>query len=303
MLQFTKKVVFLCICVIWCCACEEDVDFKGAEYTPKIVVYSIFTQGKPVEVFLTKNYGIHSSIPNEYISMAEVELYRGDEFIEELTVSLSSNPRIPPSFKTIDFLPEMGVEYTLRAKVDGFKEVEAMSYIPMAQPLAKLELVEFTSKDLGLETIFDYTLAVGIIDKPVEENYYHLNIYQQVYDFAGLQTDTLNKLITFSNKDNNNNFLASQTGGVLLSDEFTYDHFELDVSVSVNPDFQELGKVIAELRSVSKEYYLFHTSSTRQNLTQGNFFNEPVFLYNNIKNGIGTFSGYNIYSDSLSIEF
>ncbi|MCB0476306.1 MAG: DUF4249 family protein [Flavobacteriaceae bacterium] len=54
-----------------------------------------------------------------------------------------------------------------------------------------------------------------------------------------------------------------------------------------------------EFRTVSEDYYLYHSSITRQNYSEGSSFAEPVFVYNNIENGHGVFAGFNTSVDSV----
>ncbi len=95
---------------------------------------------------------------------------------------------------------------------------------------------------------------------------------------------------------------ASIGGGLLLEDNPFMDGLTFRVSIEVSPEFQLIGKVFAELRTVSEEYYLFHTSVTRSQGQEDGPFTEPVTIFNNVTNGHGIFAGYNASRDSTSLE-
>ena len=51
-------------------------------------------------------------------------------------------------------------------------------------------------------------------------------------------------------------------------------------------------KVYVELRTITQEYYKYHSSLARQLIVRQDPFAEPVTIYNNIEGGYGNFSGF-----------
>ena len=77
--------------------------------------------------------------------------------------------------------------------------------------------------------------------------------------------------------------------GVIFSDEFfNGKNYELVIYI----DKQYTPFLFTELRSVSKEYFLYMRSYFKYVQTNGDFLAEPVMVYNNINNGIGIFAGF-----------
>lgn len=57
-------------------------------------------------------------------------------------------------------------------------------------------------------------------------------------------------------------------------------------------DTEELGKLYIEVKTVSEEYYLYHTSLSRQLISRQDPFAEPIPVFNNVQGGSGNFSGF-----------
>jgi hypothetical protein len=63
----------------------------------------------------------------------------------------------------------------------------------------------------------------------------------------------------------------------------------------------DLKRVYVELRTITEEYYKYHSSLARQIIVRDDPFAEPVTIFNNIEGGYGNFSGFspNISSSDL----
>jgi len=102
-----------------------------------------------------------------------------------------------------------------------------------------------------------------------------------------LESDKNNPAVTFHFED----------GGVLFTDE-DFDGQKATLTFYSLLSFNNAahqGKVVGELRTVSKDYYLYHTSLSRQIANKDRPFVEPISVYSNIENGLGIFSGYTVY--------
>ena len=143
------------------------------------------------------------------------------------------------------------------------------------------------------------------------ENYYHINLLQQFKAYDIVENDTLYFLeemrpILFSNQMNTNFQVAHIGGGLLLKDEGVDGQTirrELPVEFTYLPTRDELGKLFIELRAVSKEYYQYFSTISRQNGVSDMPFADPVIVYDNINGGQGVFAGFSTSSDSLTIGY
>ncbi|MEO0338437.1 MAG: DUF4249 family protein, partial [Bacteroidota bacterium] len=107
------------------------------------------------------------------------------------------------------------------------------------------------------------------------------------------------------NPANNDNFqVAHYEGGVLLEDtpfNGEIKTYTVPIDVEISPDSELPGKIIAELRTVSEEYFLFYSTVSRQVNAQELNFTEPVIIFNNIENGRGIFAGFSSSNRSIPI--
>lgn len=305
-----RLIPFLAFAILFA-ACERPVDLNLDEFKPQLVVLSNFVPDQYVEVQISATRSPLNNSEPEYIANAKVDLYLGQQLLETLTL-IPGNNDAPPFYISKQVKPITGVTYTLRAEAPDFEPVEASSSIPTPTPISGLSISEVIAEPgtKPLHTRYSYNVTI-FFDEPKEKgNYYHLNFYQQLYNYRLAGTDTIKTSYVllkrkFSSLDDENTMISYFDGGVLFEDKkingmpVKYT-FPLDVELEKNR--QLLGDVYAELRTVSKEYYLYYNSLSRQRTSAGGPFAEPVILYNNIENGQGIFAGYNPIFESIAIK-
>lgn len=297
--------------IIICCAitaCERPVDLELPPPKPSLVVLSNFTLGKLVEVSVSRSQPILDEGPVEYIYNAVVELYEEDRMVEILELRKGKNPGDPPYYTTVRTQPRTGVKYTIRVHATNYPTVTAHSTIPEPIKISHLTIENKEQKEAsdGLSAEYSYNVRLNFDDPVGKINYYHLKFYQQLREFIVRGEDTLIKdevyLQTEIANNINNDVLQSYFGGgVLFQDNPFPDGLSFPLKVGFNPRRYLLGLVLVELRTVSEEYYLFHTSINRQHLQEEGPFTEHVSIYNNVENGHGNFAGYNTSLDSISL--
>lgn len=297
------RLISFLIFAIFFAACERPVELNLDTFKPQLAVISSFAPNQLVEVQISATRSPLNTSEPEYIANAQVDLYLGSQLLETLTL-VPAKKDAPPYYISQQVKPIAGATYTLRAKAPGFESIEAFSTIPTPTPIERLSISDVIAEPgtQPLNIKYSYDVTISFNDPKNEVNYYHLNFYQQLYTYRLEGNDTI---ITgddlflkrkFSAIDDENTMISYFDGGVLFEDKkingmpvkFT---FPLDVELEKN--HQLLGNVYAELRTVSKEYYLYYNSLSRQRTSAGGPFAEPVILYNNIENGQGIFAGYN----------
>ncbi len=291
-------------------SCEDAVELDLGNFEPKLVVVSNFAPDEPLEVFVSKTRSVLNNDAPHYISDATVQLYRGDNLLETLQYVPASGDQ-PPRYISSTYTPEIGTPYTLRAETPKFGPVEAQSVIPQAAAIRALNIADVSAQQISPDSLaFFYRVEIVFSDPPNVQNYYHLNFYQQTWDYIVEEGDTVIvrsnfKNVNFSSENDNNAFIAYFDGGVLFDDSFfngraiSYS-FTLRTNIRVSREL--LGKMFVELRTTSQDYFLYHNSLSRQQTSSGGPLAEPVIIYNNIENGRGIFAGYNPAIDSAAIR-
>lgn len=290
--------------------CEGSVQLDTYDPMAQLVIVSNFTPSQPVVVQVSKTRSPLSTEDSVYLENATVELYQDSKLLEVLEL-VSGPVDKPPYYTTRQTTPLVGVTYTIRAQAPDFESISATSSVPIPTPIRSLHLSNLNIfPGSGGSTNYQYLVSI-VFDDPVEgKNFYHLNFYQQILEYRLLGNDTIItkdelRKIQFSSELDDNSLIAYFQGGVLFNDDYFNGipiSYSFPLQVNINPRREIVGKMFAELRTVSKEYFLFHNSLSRQRTSSNGPFNEPVMIYDNVENGQGIFAGYNASIDSVSIQ-
>ena len=298
----------LCGLLAWLAtACEEPVELDIDLPPPRLVISCNFNPDQLVRVNVSKSDNVLSTAPSVAIADAEVEIYQDSVFLERLELIVpADNQR--PYYTTTQLRPQVGVQYQIRVAAPGYPPASATSSIPESVGISSL-IVDDLQSGAGHTSgrrHYSYDVAMNYNDPLGRVNYYHINFYQQVLEFKVEGEDTTFTReflypVGFDEEDSNNFVVPATTGGVLLQDKPFPDELRFRLGIELEANHQKLGSIIVELRTVSEEYYLFHSSLSRQQNSGSGGLKEPVFVYNNVQNGHGIFAGYNLSAISLAL--
>lgn len=288
-------------------SCEEPLDLEDLpNLEPKLVVISNFAEGQSIIVTVGKSRLIGEYGTDEYLTNAEVDLFWNNNFLERLKLVVPNDPNYPPYYKSWENSPVAGVEYTIKVSVEGFRPVMAKSSAPPSVKITDFGLKDVVSEPIqgGVYNRKHFSAIVDFDDPTTTKNYYHLNIIQQINNFIlegrdTLITKSLLQPVLFNPLNNQNGISANVNGGLLFEDKPGKAALGIGFSVDLDPRNQLLGKTYVELRTLSREYYLYYTSLSRSDGTDPNPFDDPVIVYENIENGHGIFAGYSNSLDSV----
>ena len=300
---FTKLVLLLVLFA----ACERDFELELPDAVNKIAVFAPFSNQEPIQIQLSRSQGFSIDSFNVLVG-AQVNLYENGNFIERLE-NVNSNSLPIPIYQATT-VPRMGNSYELEVFHQG-SQVRSLSRIPGEMPKTQIVL-ESISKNNSTADSSDYIIRPIFFllnDPEGERNFYHLKTFQEIQTIVVSEMGDTSVMVDLIERspnvfDNDNNMVKSFDGGMLFSDEI-FDGNAYNIPFWFNLKLfkdQRLGKLHSQLRTVSKEYYLYYTSLSRQITTQGPPENEPVLVYNNVENGLGLFGGYAVSMDSIVVE-
>jgi len=294
-------------------ACEEPVDLGIAEEEPRLVVQCNFNPDSLFKVVVLKSRSALSNDPVEYIENAIVEISENGVFKERLP--LSTDPSFPnPLYISQSLKPTPGAEYMIEVAAAGLETIRSENKVPPQVELRSFEVSNLMFRPASLPNFAIYSLTVSaeIDDPPELGNYYHLDFFYERVNYTLSGTDTIRIPAGFDfsllleNTQNELPFLLHYDFGILISDEDAGGRplkFTLDATSRPVSNRNELfDRIYVELRSVSRDYFLYHSSLTRQNQQTDSILAEPVLLYNNIENGYGIFAGYHALEDSMEVN-
>lgn len=288
-------------------SCEQEVTLDIGEHEQKLVIYSQFAPNQPINVQVGRSFSVLDEIPAEYISNADVSLWIDDNLVEQLELRIPSDATERPYYTTPTFRAKPNEEYTIKASAGSLPATASSSSIPSAIYFDRFEIESINIQPNAGNWDYNFTVRFSINDPSEIQNFYHIILYQELYTIVPspgdtIISDTLKILLPFDRSNDNNYMLAHQSEGLLLEDDPLNGNYYVSGSFTLDPDTQSLGPLRAELRTLSSDYYLFQSSSTRQYYSSKSIFSEPVFVYNNIQNGYGIFAGYNVVRDSIFLE-
>lgn len=289
MKKFIK--IFLLFLIITSCESIVDVDLPAGK--PLIVVNSFFTPDSVFKVHLSKSLGILSDenrVTGEYgypetvvpiIENAKVELWNDEKFITNLIYDKAGIYIAP------NIYPEQNKNYKIIVNVEGFASVTASNIIPSPILITDVKSKKTTQNEYSSDT----ELTITFKDNLDEENFYEMYIVNSYRNYK--------YLVYFESDDiliKENSILDEIDGGfyqtnIALFDDTIISGKEYNLKVTYF-DYDVLADFYVVLSTISKDKYQYLKSINEQRKYKDNPFAEPVFIHNNIENGLGIFAGY-----------
>lgn len=273
-------------------ACETTVDIDIPFEKPQITLNSSLR---------------HNTFPSVRLSYSKHILDNNWEFvpIKDAAVRLiHEGETLPLSFveetgeyTNLNRLLTQGNEYTVEVDVEGYETVRASEVIPISVPIKDL-IYQGTVQVDAWSSNDDVTL---IFDDPEGENYYEISaeFYRQ-----NSYTDENGNTVYY--EDNYPLYLEPKnptyekdynTDGELLIDDKLFEGREATIDLFLNGSYfsdDMEGEIKFTLKSVTRNYYLFHSTYGLQWWNEGDPYAQPVQVYSNISNGIGIVMGESI---------
>lgn len=290
-------------------ACEEPVEIAGITVEdPRLVVSANLFPGEPVKVRLTSTQPSNGVLEVMDITDAEVRILEGNEVLEVLQYRPGSNGN-KGRYHSDEFIPLVGRTYTLYASKNGYLPFEDDDAIPEPVPISILSVSNLRQVTVGDLSIYDFTLNIDYDDPENEENYYDLRISQVVTTYFINSTGDTSELIVKNKlvQPPGESFEANTEEGeasILVRDRPTARGIKVQLQSRFNPRTELLGKLEAELRTVSENYFDFQL----QYQLEGQALPIGIgALQVNISGGpqrsLGVFSGYNRSFKEVDLTF
>lgn len=308
MKRFLQNIFSPMIVTLALVGCETDVEFRGEQVEPQMVVYSVITAGEPVRVYVSRSSFILNNTDYSVVKGATVEMWVNGEFTERLN--------------EVEYSEEVSDKYTqgkhhhyyegsttctsgdsveIRVVSSLFEgEVRGATTIPAEPTLGKISATIDSQEEGGF---LQGTLRCPFSDKEGEKNYYWLrggicNDSHYLYHWAtysdiafsggaadGLWSDIIG---------------ADYEEYVLFNDALLdgKDNYPLSMEWSINKEYlYEAGCVVrVECWQVDENLYKYFRSIELSE--DGVFATEPVQVHSNIVGGIGLVASRSAYIKS-----
>jgi hypothetical protein len=314
-MRFMKYIVLavLAFAVFSCETTEKIDDFPLRP--ARLVANCYFAADSVWEVQVSQSLSVLDNANLKLVEDARVLLYRDSTFIDTIRKDFDGLYRSAVS------LPVEKRKYSIQVTTPKFKTpLSASAVTPARVPISDVTL---TIRDSSIyrerwpgeeEHIYgDIEGEFGVvIDDPGDtENYYELRIYQtstyEYWEFDSLYTYVERYLMNFGTDDpvaedygSDNEYLNS----ILFSDEI-FNGQKYEVTLKFDDWINSNYKIYSfELKSLTREGYLYRRTIEKYEQSSGDPFSEPVVIYSNIENGYGIFAGYALsdYHKQLNFE-
>ena len=271
-------------------ACIKDIEIPIPSTAKYLVANCIYSPDSVWSVEVSNTVSVIDNSAQQPINGAVVQIFKNGTLLETL-----KNSGVGKYSSTNNNYPVAGEKYSMKVSAPGFNDIEAMDTIPQKMSSLIIHKLDGTLPSINTSRSAQIGLTVTFSDPIGEKNYYQLLVYGffdkstvPVMNNGRDQQDTnAIRLIRYTaidvvfDKDNQNLFSDR------LIDGKTYD---LKVNLR-GRDLLDLRKVYVKVIKGSRNYFLYFKSSNRNSGTKADdVFTEPVFAYNNIKNGMGVFA-------------
>lgn len=295
------KSVFIILFLFFVVSCETTFVPDLPDNGSGLVIYSFFRPDAPLKIDVFNTTPIMN--PGRLSRKTDLTLRLTKNGI--LAEEISANAQ---GVYISREAPSTNDEYRLET-MDGAVLLSATSHVPLAVPLVSAEISdELEDIDVGK---YGYPAQISFNDPADSDNYYAFEVIVQ-HCASGCSGTTLdgavNELLVEEVKVNTSGNADVNIGGgperidglpyIYLNDDdfngktITLKFFVIPVEVDLDRNPNVVIKFV--LKSITKAYYDYlRTSDFQIEAEDGNGFAEPVQVATNIRNGLGTFAGYN----------
>jgi len=274
-MQKMKYIFITILSVFLFSSCEKKANIEIPNQDPELVVAGFIGPNEDTtRLKLTWTVPIYNHTYDEYDDNSRNEKDAEVSFVSNgNTIMLQYNNHCNCYITTNNTL-KVGDEVSLSIKYKDHAELTSKAIIPKDP--------EFDIKFQGIKSIDygDYSESYAefkftcLSDEPI--NYYRI------------------KMLSYSHQGN---YVVIEE---MYMYEYEYVKMEPNTSITLSPYYNEyntLDSVRYYIVNCSEDYYKYHISV--HNYQGDDFFVEPSIIYDNIDNGFGNFSAYNMVSDTL----
>jgi len=258
-------------------SCEQVVEVDLPEHQPQLILSCFHDAGKfgPIDALFTASRPIQESQSIGIIKDVAVQLYESEVLLGEF-----SNEFSLVTYSLSSQLVQAGHTYKITAQSDGFESISATQTLPYPPTADLIEFIHQSSIQFNGKQQDIYKIEIQ--DEPDIDNYYEFKIYT-------LDTDNLPSPWRDRNLRTYNPLLGVGQKTLYLKDD-TFEGEAYRIELFANTRDTTRFDIKVEVKSTTRDRYLFAKSLIAYQNTNGNPFVEPVIIHTNVENGQGLFS-------------
>ena len=288
----------LMVALLLLAGCEDffiseatNVEIPGSE--PQLVVYS-FISPQDTMISVTVNRSIPYTMDPRNVPLVNGEAHVHMAKKGEAFTQLSYNENLG-SFviDADDFTVEAGYEYVLRVETFNGETVEAECFVPGFEidTVILYEPVQTTYQYEEIKTSFLWEVH------PLPSSqvrYFRAGAFISTWGTYESQQQLSLMSITPLWIDSGQEYFAHTNESAPVFSGSTWSYLNLGGSSYDFDNSNRIDSVFAYVMQTDYHYYQFHRSVENYNNSDDGFiFSEAVYIYSNIRGGLGVFGGYN----------
>jgi hypothetical protein len=305
-----RLLAFLVLAALLAPRCAKEVTIDLPEEGKRLVVISHFTDGQPARVKVSFSQPVHDAADPEFPNKdLDVSLSSNGVFLDKLRKD-TKNEIFWYSKDTL----QAGIPYTIVARMAGFPVAEGTSTIPVSVQLDR-DFVNLSNISTvgtpGERQTMRIPITISVKDLPAQGRYFAFRLSHEtdIYDTAFSRTVPDYSVLenTFFSADGRTVSLLYEVPEpiYLLNDTYWADGrttLYLTANVPFRAKVEQPRRLFLEWRTLSKEFYRYHLSLARQS-NNNTPLADPDAIFNNVKNGYGSVSGYAVRVDTIAIPY
>ncbi|HLP94014.1 MAG TPA: DUF4249 family protein [Saprospiraceae bacterium] len=291
--------------------CAKEVIIDLPEESPRLVVVCHFTEGQNFRAKITLSKSVNDGGKTEIVRKDVVAtLSENGQFWDRLIPDTTVTDKIMYWESNKDQFAEKGTRYSFSVRVPGYPPIQSSSEIP---PHIKPEPVSLKPIDVYIVPSMDglselrVPISLSLPYLPVTDRYFAFNLTHETDVYESFDPP----FIDFSEQGQTNFLADGRTFSllhdipepvVLINENFWADGrktLDLVARIPFDPENERPRKIFVEWRTLSKEFYKYHLSLSRQSNNLP--LSDPDAVFNNIVGGYGNFSGYAVSVDTIQI--
>lgn len=303
-------------------SCERDLEIPLPEHKSRLVVNGYLYAGMPVDIYVTRSYGIVEKVEIQdiLIENALVEILEGGKVLDTLAYRDTTISDPFSGTKTIKLgkyysetvKPEAGKSYTVRVSHPTYGTATATTVIPQKINVEDLKIEQdvyvsqYTDFDGQIYSYGQSMIKVKVTDPPGEKNFYdfELGIDFELPDHPGIPFFA--ELYTYNNvyREPGEGYVGDQKP--FVDDSFDGTTTTLEIVTELPNNYVllsekkplEISKIYVKAIAVNEDYYKFKNKFELQQLNRdGDDFGivpvEAIIIYSNVEGGFGILAGFN----------
>ncbi|MBR1514276.1 MAG: DUF4249 domain-containing protein [Bacteroidales bacterium] len=327
-MKTNKLAIAILLGAAFLTSCEKEIEFKGEQTDPKLVINSIVSLDEPVKAYVSKSYFFLDNDENTQApDDIEVSLFVNGNLIGEMTPSADTvwynqemnDYRLVPCFVN-DYRPQEGDIVQIKASANGFDDVEGTtSALPKAVDCAmevkvtewhgwyqqsyNFDTHEYEEDSIWMVTgILNLTFTItdpnpGQTDcfRLIRSRNSHMSVGANIRSVSFDYDDPIFETGMTENEFFDASDLDTRPEGVFTDMLFDGGSYRIKVEANfycdVDEDFDpDFFRVPFMVEHLSKEYY-HYLNTCNQGDDYMQILAEPIHVYSNVTNGYGVVGG------------